>query len=98
MLTPKGMKVIEYNARFGDPETQVVLPRLKTDLMEIFEACVDGTLDKVDVQWEDNAAALRSYGKVGGYPCKLQKKAMKLLALKMLKLWKILQFFTLVQL
>ena len=47
MLTPKGMKVIEYNARFGDPETQVVLPRLKTDLMEIFEACVDGTLDKV---------------------------------------------------
>lgn len=96
MLTPKGMKVIEYNARFGDPETQVVLPRLKTDLMEIFEACVDGTLDKVDVQWEDNAAACVVMAS-GGYPVSY-KKAMKLLALKMLKLWKILQFFTLVQL
>ena len=73
MLTPKGMKVIEYNARFGDPETQVVLPRLKTDLMEIFEACVDGTLDKVDVQWEDNAAACVVMAS-GGYPVSYKKK------------------------
>ena len=72
MLTPKGMKVIEYNARFGDPETQVVLPRLKTDLMEIFEACVDGTLDKVDVQWEDNAAACVVMAS-GGYPVSYKK-------------------------
>ncbi|MDO5388067.1 MAG: phosphoribosylamine--glycine ligase [Clostridia bacterium] len=67
MLTPKGMKVIEYNARFGDPETQVVLPRLKTDLMEIFEACVDGTLDKVNVEWYDNGAACVVLAS-GGYP------------------------------
>lgn len=67
MLTPKGMKVIEYNARFGDPETQVVLPRLKSDLMEIFEACVDGTLDKVNVEWEDNGTACVVLAS-GGYP------------------------------
>lgn len=67
MLTQKGMKVIEYNARFGDPETQVVLPRLKSDLMEIFEACVDGTLDKVNVEWEDNGTACVVLAS-GGYP------------------------------
>lgn len=67
MLTPKGMKVIEYNARFGDPETQVVLPRLESDLMEIFEACVDGTLDKVDVKWSDNGTACVVLAS-GGYP------------------------------
>ena len=67
MLTPKGMKVIEYNARFGDPETQVVLPRLKSDLMEIFEACVDGTLDKVNVEWEDKGTACVVLAS-GGYP------------------------------
>lgn len=72
MLTPKGMKVIEYNARFGDPETQVVLPRLKSDLMEIFEACVDGTLDNVDVQWEDNGTACVVLAS-GGYPEKYTK-------------------------
>ena len=72
MLTPDGPKVLEYNARFGDPETQVVLPRLKTDLMEIFEACVDGTLDKVDVQWEDNAAACVVMAS-GGYPVSYKK-------------------------
>ena len=56
MLTPKGPKVLEYNARFGDPETQVVLPRMKNDIVDIFEACVDGTLDQIDLEFEDNAA------------------------------------------
>lgn len=72
MLTPKGIRVIEYNARFGDPETQVILPRLKTDLLEIFEACVDGTLDKMDIQWEDNAAVCVILAS-GGYPEKYEK-------------------------
>ena len=56
MLTEKGPKVLEYNARFGDPETQVVLPRMKNDLVEVFEACIDGTLDQVELEFEDNAA------------------------------------------
>ena len=56
MLTKDGPKVLEYNARFGDPETQVVLPRMKSDIIEVMEACVDGNLDKVDLQFEDNAA------------------------------------------
>lgn len=56
MLTENGPKVLEYNARFGDPETQVVLPRMKNDIVEVFEACIDGTLDQIDLQFEDNAA------------------------------------------
>ena len=56
MLTPKGPKVLEYNARFGDPETQVVLPRMKNDIVDVFEACVDGTLDQINLEFEDNAA------------------------------------------
>ena len=48
--------MLEYNARFGDPETQVVLPRMKNDLFEVFEACIDGTLDQVELEFEDNAA------------------------------------------
>ena len=56
MLTEKGPRVLEYNARFGDPEAQVVIPRLKNDIVEVFEACIDGTLDKIDLQFEDNAA------------------------------------------
>ncbi len=56
MLTEKGPRVLEYNARFGDPETQVVLPRMKNDIVEVFEACIDGTLDQIDLQFEDNAA------------------------------------------
>ena len=56
MLTKEGPKVLEYNARFGDPEAQVVLPRMKNDIIEVVEACVDGTLDQVDLQFEDNAA------------------------------------------
>ena len=56
MLTADGPKVLEYNARFGDPETQVVLPRMKNDIVEVFEACIDGTLDRIDLRFDDNAA------------------------------------------
>ena len=56
MLTPDGPRVLEYNARFGDPEAQVVLPRLKNDIIEVIDACIDGTLDKVELEFEDNAA------------------------------------------
>jgi phosphoribosylamine--glycine ligase len=56
MLTESGPKVLEYNARFGDPETQVVLPRMKNDILEVFEACIDGSLDKIKLEFEDNAA------------------------------------------
>ncbi len=56
MLTADGPKVLEYNARFGDPETQVVLPRMKNDIIDVFEACIDGTLDQIELEFEDNAA------------------------------------------
>ena len=56
MLTPNGPRVLEYNARFGDPETQVVLCRMKNDIMDVIDACIDGTLDKIDLQFEDDAA------------------------------------------
>ncbi len=56
MLTPNGPKVLEYNARFGDPETQVVLPRMKNDIVDVFEACIDGNLDEIELEFEDNAA------------------------------------------
>ena len=56
MLTPDGPKVVEYNARFGDPECQAVLSLLDSDLMEIFLACRSGTLDQVEVRWKDAAA------------------------------------------
>ncbi len=56
MLTKDGPKVLEYNARFGDPETQVVLPRMKNDIIEVFEACIDGRLDRIQLEFEDNAA------------------------------------------
>lgn len=69
MMTPEGVKVIEYNARFGDPETQVVLPRLKTDLLEIFNAVVDERLSEIDVQWDDNASVCVICAS-GGYPKK----------------------------
>ncbi len=72
MLTKDGVKVLEYNARFGDPETQVVLPRLESDLVDIFEACIDGTLDQVDIQWKDNAAVCVVLAS-GGYPVSYQK-------------------------
>ncbi len=72
MLTPDGPKVLEYNARFGDPETQVVLPRMKSDIVEVFEACIDGTLDKVDLEFEDNAAVCVVLAS-DGYPLKYEK-------------------------
>lgn len=56
MLTSDGPKVLEYNARFGDPETQVVLPRMKNDIVEVFEACIDGELNRIKLEFEDNAA------------------------------------------
>lgn len=56
MLTEKGPKVLEYNARFGDPEAQVVLPRMKNDIIDVINACMDGTLNDIDLQFEDNAA------------------------------------------
>ncbi len=72
MLTEKGPRVLEYNARFGDPETQVVLPRMKNDIVEVFEACVDGTLDQIDLQFEDNAAVCVVLASEG-YPVKYEK-------------------------
>jgi len=72
MLTEEGPKVLEYNARFGDPEAQVVLPRMKNDIIEVVEACIDGTLDKVDLQFEDNAAVCVVLAS-DGYPVKYDK-------------------------
>lgn len=72
MLTPEGPKVLEYNARFGDPEAQVVLPRMKNDILEVMEACVDGTLDQVDLQFEDNAAVCVILASEG-YPVAYEK-------------------------
>ena len=72
MLTEKGPKVLEYNARFGDPETQVVLPRMKNDLVELFEACIDGTLENVELEFEDNAAVCVVLAS-DGYPEKYEK-------------------------
>ena len=72
MLTPKGPKVLEYNARFGDPETQVVLPRMKNDIVDVFEACVDGTLDQIDLEFEDNAAVCVVLASEG-YPVSYEK-------------------------
>ncbi len=72
MLTPKGPRVLEYNARFGDPEAQVVLPRMKNDLIDVMEACIDGTLDQVDLQFEDNAAVCVVLAS-DGYPVSYKK-------------------------
>lgn len=72
MMTEKGVKVIEYNCRFGDPETQVVLPRLKTDLVDIMDAIIDERLADIDIQWEDNAAVCVVMAS-GGYPVSYEK-------------------------
>ena len=72
MLTPKGPRVLEYNARFGDPEAQVVLPRMKNDIIDVFEACIDGTLDKIDLQFEDNACVCVVLAS-DGYPLSYEK-------------------------
>ena len=69
ILTESGVKVIEYNARFGDPEAQVVLPRLKTDLLDIIDAVIDEKLDEINIEWEDNAAVCVILAS-GGYPGK----------------------------
>lgn len=72
MITPKGPKVIEYNARFGDPEAQVVLPRLKTDLIDICETVIDEKLSEIDIEWYDGAAACVVMAS-GGYPLSYKK-------------------------
>ncbi|MDE6208685.1 MAG: phosphoribosylamine--glycine ligase [Lachnospiraceae bacterium] len=72
MLTNEGPKVLEYNARFGDPETQVVLPRMKNDIVEVFEACIDGTLDRIELEFEDNAAVCVVLAS-DGYPVSYEK-------------------------
>ena len=72
MLTADGPKVLEYNARFGDPEAQVVLPRMKNDIIDVAEACIDGTLDQIDLQFEDNAAVCVVLAS-DGYPVKYEK-------------------------
>ena len=72
MLTPDGPKVVEYNARFGDPECQALLSRLDTDLMDILEACVNGTLDQLDIRWKEEAACCLVLAS-GGYPTAYEK-------------------------
>jgi phosphoribosylamine--glycine ligase len=72
MLTPKGPRVLEYNARFGDPEAQVVLCRMKNDIMDVIDACIDGTLDQIDLQFEDNAAVCVVLASEG-YPVSYEK-------------------------
>ena len=72
MLTEDGPKVLEYNARFGDPEAQVVLPRMKTDIVDVMEACIDGTLDQVNLEFEDNAAVCVVLAS-DGYPVAYEK-------------------------
>mgnify|MGYP005848558359 FL=1 len=72
MLTPSGPKVVEYNARFGDPECQVVLSLLDTDLMDILQACVDGTLDRLQIRWKDEAGCIVVLAS-GGYPLDYKK-------------------------
>ena len=72
MLTPKGPRVLEYNARFGDPEAQVVLPRMKNDMIDVMEACIDQKLDKIDLEFEKNAAVCVVLAS-DGYPVKYEK-------------------------
>ncbi|MDO4260656.1 MAG: phosphoribosylamine--glycine ligase [Eubacteriales bacterium] len=72
MLTPNGPRVLEYNARFGDPEAQVVLPRMKNDIVDVFEACVEGTLDQIELEFEDNAAVCVVLAS-DGYPVAYEK-------------------------
>lgn len=72
MLTEEGPKVLEYNARFGDPEAQVVLPRMKNDIVDVFEACIDGELDKIDLEFEENAAVCVVLAS-NGYPVSYEK-------------------------
>jgi phosphoribosylamine--glycine ligase len=72
MITEDGPKVLEYNCRFGDPEAQVVLPRMKNDIIDVMEHCIDGTLDQVDLQFDDDAAVCVVLAS-DGYPVKYEK-------------------------
>ena len=72
MLTEKGPRVLEYNARFGDPEAQVVLPRMKNDILDVMEACIDGKLDEIELVFEDNAAVCVVLAS-RGYPLRYEK-------------------------
>ena len=72
MLTEDGPRVLEYNARFGDPEAQVVLPRMKNDIIDVINACIDQTLDQVELEFEDNAAVCVVLAS-DGYPVKYEK-------------------------
>lgn len=72
MLTDKGPRVLEYNVRFGDPETQPIMMRMKSDIVPIFQACIDGTLDQVDIEWYDDAAVCVVMAS-GGYPASSEK-------------------------
>ena len=73
MLTEDGPRVLEYNARFGDPEAQVVLPRLRNDIIDVFEACIDGTLDQIDLEFESDKAAVCVVLASDGYPISYEK-------------------------
>ena len=73
MMTPDGPKVLEYNARFGDPEAQVVLPRLENDIVDVFEACIDGTLDQVDLKFDNDRATVCVILASDGYPVEYKK-------------------------
>ena len=72
MLTPDGPKVLEYNCRFGDPEAQVVLPRMENDIIDVFEACIDGTLDQIDLKFSDKACVCVVLAS-DGYPVAYEK-------------------------
>lgn len=95
MMTPKGPKVIEYNARFGDPEAQVVLPRLKTDLVDICDAIIDERLDEINIEWSDEPTACVVMAS-GGYP-ESYKKVLKCLDLMIKVKLKVQQYITPVQ-
>ncbi len=73
MLTADGPRVLEYNARFGDPEAQVVLPRLRNDIVDVFEACIDGTLDQIDLQFDNEQATVCVILASDGYPVEYKK-------------------------
>lgn len=73
MLTKDGPKVLEYNARFGDPEAQVVLPRLENDIVDVFEACIDGTLDQMDLKFDNEKATVCVILASDGYPLEYKK-------------------------
>ena len=92
MLTEDGPKVLEYNARFGDPEAQVVIPRMRSDLVEAFEACIDGRLEDYALEFEDNAAVCVVLAS-DGYPVHYEK-GLKSRGLKILRAGTAMPAFT----